>query len=72
MHDSLLVHVLECTCNLVNVFNDAFLLKVDFIFHGLLDDQLKVTLLGPFDCNEKFVELAVDEPAEVLDDVWVI
>ena len=31
MHDSLLVHVLKCTCNLVNVFNDAFLLKVDFI-----------------------------------------
>lgn len=38
MHDSLLMHVLECARNLVNVLNNALLLKVYFVFHGLLDD----------------------------------
>ena len=72
VHDSFLVHVLQRSCYLVNVFNDSLLLKVYFILHGLLDDQLKVALFGPFNGNEKFVELAVDEPAEILYDVWVI
>lgn len=56
----------------MDVLNDSFLLEVDFIFHCLLDDQLKVAFRSPLDGNEEFVELAVDEPAEILDDVWVI
>lgn len=72
MHDSLLVHVLESSSYLMDVLYDSFLLKVDFVLHCLLDHQLKVALLGPLHGNEKFVELAVDEPAQILDDVWVI
>ena len=72
MHDSLLVHVLERACNLIDVLYDALLLKVDLVLHGLLDDELEVALLGPLDRDEKLIQFVVDEPAQVLDDVWVI
>ena len=72
MHDSFLVHVLERACNLIDVLYDALLLKVDLVLHGLLDDELEVALLGPLDRDEKLIQFVVDEPAQVLDDVWVI
>ena len=56
----------------MDVFNNALLLKVDLILHGFLDDKLKVSFLCPFDCNEKFIQFIVNEPAQIFDDVWVI
>ena len=72
MHYSFLMHVLQGARNLMHVLNDALLREVDFIFHSLLDDELQVSLFGPLHSNEKFVELAIDEPTEVLDDVLLI
>ena len=56
----------------MDVFDNSFLLKVDLILHGLFDDKLKVSFLCPFDCNEKFIQFIVNEPAQIFDDVWVI
>lgn len=72
MHDSLLMHVFEGTRDLMDVLDDALLLEVYFVLHGLLYHKLEITFLSPFYCNEKLIELAVDEPAEILNDVWVI
>ena len=72
MHDSFLMHMLQCARYLMYVFDDAFLLKIDLILHGLLDDKLKVSFLCPFDCNEKFIQFIVNEPAQIFDDVCVI
>ena len=66
------MHVLERAGNLIDVLYDALLLKVDLVLHGLLDDELEVALLGPLDRDEKLIQFVVDEPAQVLDDVWVI
>ena len=72
MHDSLFVHVLKGRGNLEDVLDDALLWEVDFVLFSLLDDQFEVAFLGPLYRNEKLVQLAVDEPAEVLDDVFLI
>ena len=72
MHDALLVHVFQGACYLVYVLDYSLLWEVDLVFHCLLDDELEVSLLSPFNSNEKFVELAVDEPAEVPYDVLLI
>ena len=72
MHDTLLMHVLKGRCDLEDVLNDTLLLKVDFVLFGFLDDELEISFLCPLYCNEKLVELAVDEPTEVLNDVFLI
>lgn len=72
MHDSLLVHVLQGKCHLVDVFDDTFLLKVDFVFHGLLNDKFQIAFFCPLDGNEELVQLAIDKPAQILDDVYLI
>lgn len=56
----------------MDVFDNSFLLKVDLILHSLLDDKLKVSFLCPFDCNEKFIQFIVNEPAQIFYDVCVI
>ena len=66
------MHMLQCASYLMDVLDNALLLKVDLILHGFLDDKLKVSFLCPFDCNEKFIQFIVNEPAQILDDVWVI
>ena len=66
------MHVLQSAGYLVSVFDDFLLLEVYLILHCLLDDELQVSLLSPLYSNEELVQLAVDEPTEVFDDVWVI
>ena len=66
------MHVLKRTGYLVGVLDNSLLLEVDFVLHSFFDDEFEVALLGPLDGDEKFVKLAVDEPTEVLYDVWVI
>lgn len=72
VHDSLAVHVLECTRHLVNKSPNLLLGKADFVFHCSLEDELEVALLGPLDGNEKLVQLVVDEPAQVFHYVRMI
>ena len=72
MHDSFLVHVLESTRNLVYVFYYSLLLKTYILFHGLLDNKFQVSLFCPLDSNKEFVEFVINEPIEILDDVWVV
>lgn len=64
--------MLQRTGYLVDVFPDLPLLKVNVLLDPLLDEQLEVALLGPLDGNEKLIELVVDEPVQVLDNVWVV
>ena len=66
------MHVLQGSCNLVNVLNYSFLWEVNLVFHGFFDDELQVSLLCPLDSDKELIQFAVDEPAEVLHDVWVI
>ena len=66
MHDSFLVHVLQCTSYLTDVFYYSLLLKADVLLHGLLDHEFQVALLCPFHGDKEFVELVIDEPIEVL------
>lgn len=72
MHDSLLVHVLESTRNLTYIFYYSLLLETYILFHCLLDYKFQVSLLCPLDGNKEFVELVINEPIEILNDVWVI
>ena len=51
--------------------NLAFLEK-DVLLDTLLDEQLQVALLCPFDRNEQLVELVVNEPVQVLHNIWVV
>ena len=66
------MHVLQSSSNLVNVLNYFFLWEVNLVFHGFFDDKLQVSLLCPLDSDKELIQFAVDEPAEVLYDVWVI
>ena len=72
MHDTLLMHVAEGACNLMDVLPDSLLREAHVLLDGLLDDELEVPFLGPLDRDEELVELVVDEPVEVLDDVRVV
>lgn len=66
------MHVGQCGGALENEVPDLALFKLNFLFAGPLDEELEVALFGPLDCDEEFVQLCVDEPTEVLDDVWVV
>jgi hypothetical protein len=66
------MHMLQSICNLVNVNPNLFLWKVYFVFNCPLEDQLHITLFGPLDSNEEFIQLVVDEPVQVLHDVRVV
>ena len=72
MHDSFLVHMLKSTRNLVYVFYYSLLLETYVLFHGFLDDKFQVSLFCPFDSNKEFVEFVINEPIEILDDVWIV
>ena len=56
----------------MDVLYYSLLWEVDFVFHRFFDDELKVSLLCPLDSDKELIQFAVDEPAQVLHDVWVI
>ena len=66
------MHVLQRTCDLTDVFYNSLLLETYIFFHCLLDYKFQVSLLSPLDSNKEFIELVIDEPIEILDDVYVI
>ena len=72
MHNSFLMHVGEGTGNLVNVLPDLSLLEEYIFLFALLDEELKVTFLSPLNGNKQLVKLVVDEPVQVLHNIWVI
>ena len=49
------MHVLESACNLTDILYNALLGEVNFVLHGLLDDQLEVATLSPLHSDEKLV-----------------
>ena len=72
MHYTFLVHVLQRTRYLVYVFPDLLLGERDIFLNGLLDDQLQVSLLSPLDRDEELIQLVINEPIQVLDDVRMV
>ena len=62
MHYSLSVHMREGASDLMDIFNDLSLLKINFVFNSLLNDKFKVSFLCPFDSDKKFIKFAVNEP----------
>ena len=72
MHYTLLMHVLQGTRYLVYVFPDLLLGERDILLDGLLDDQLQVSLLSPLDRDEELIQLVINEPIQVLDDVRMV
>ena len=49
------VYMFKCTSNLVSIFENLLLLKVDLILHCFLDHKLKVVFFCPFYCYKKLV-----------------
>jgi hypothetical protein len=72
VHDPFAMHMLQRTRNLMDVAPHLFLRKADFFLLCSLHYHLKITFFGPLDGNEEFVQLIVDEPAQILHDVRVI
>ena len=72
MHDALFMHMLKSTSYLADIFDDSFLLEVYVFFHSFLYHKLQVTFLCPFNSNEQFVKFIIDEPVQVLNDVWMV
>ena len=72
MHYTFLVHVLQSTSYLMYVFPDLFLGERDVFLDSFLDDQLQVSLLSPLDRDEEFIQLIINEPIQVLDDVRMV
>lgn len=72
MHYTFLVHVLQSTSYLMYVFPDLFLGERDVFLDSFLDDQLQVSLFSPLDRDEEFIQLVINEPIQVLDDVRMV
>lgn len=72
MHYTFLMHVLQSTSYLMYVFPDLLLGERDIFLDGLLDYQLQVSLLGPLDRDEELIQLVINEPIQVLDDVRMV
>ena len=72
MHYTFLVHVLQSTSYLMYVFPDLFLGERDVFLDSFLDDQLQVSLFSPLDRDEEFIQLIINEPIQVLDDVRMV
>ena len=66
------MHVLQSTSYLMYVFPDLLLGKRDIFLDGLLDDQLQVSFLSPLDRDEELIQLVINEPIQVLDDVRMV
>lgn len=72
MHDSVLVHMLQSACNLVNVLPNAAFRKGNVFFNRSLDNQLQVAFLHILDGNEQLIKFVVDKPIEVLHNVRMV
>jgi hypothetical protein len=66
------MHMLESSSNLSAVLPHFLLWEAHVLFNSFLHYELEVSFLGPLDGNEELVELVVDEPVEVPDDVWMV
>ena len=66
------MHVLQSTSYLMYVFPDLLLGERDIFLDGLLDDQLQVSLLSPLDRDKELIQLVINEPIQVLDDVRMV
>lgn len=66
------MHVLQSTSYLMYVFPDLLLGERDILLDCLLDDQLQVSLLSPLDRDEELIQLVINEPIQVLDDVRMV
>jgi hypothetical protein len=66
------MHMLQGTCNLVNVVPNLLFWKLNLFFLRSFEDEFQVSLLSPLDRNEEFVQLVVDEPVQVLNDVGIV
>lgn len=72
MHDAFLMHVLECTCYLVNILPYFLFRKAHILLDCFFHDDLQVSFLRPLDRDKKLVQFVVDKPVEVFDDVRVV
>ena len=70
MHNSFLMHVLECTSNLLHEIPDGRLVKLQILTLFFFDKFFQITLLGPLSDDDKFV--VVDEGIDVLDDMGMV
>ena len=72
MHNSLAVHMLQSTRDLVNVSPDLLFLEGYFILLRSLHNKLEVALLGPLDGNEELIQLVVNEPVQIFHYIRVV
>ena len=70
MHNSFLMHVLECTSNLLHEIPDSRFVKLQILTLFFFDKFFQIALLGPLCDDDKLV--VVDERVDVLDDMGVV
>jgi hypothetical protein len=54
------------------ILPDTLLWETHIFFNGFLDNQFQIPFLGPFHSDEELIQLIVDEPVEILDNVRVV
>jgi hypothetical protein len=72
MHNTFLVHVLQRTCDLMDVVPAFLLWEAHIILYGFFYHKLQVSFLCPFYCNEELIQLVIYEPIEILYDIGMI
>ena len=70
MHNSLLVHVFECTGNLLHEVPDGRFVKLQIFALFFFDEFFQIALFGPFGDDDELV--VVDEGIDVLDDMGMV
>lgn len=72
MHNPLLMHVLQGSSNLAYVLPNSLLREAYILLNVTLHHKLQISFFRPFDCNKELIQLVIDKPVQVLDDVGVI
>jgi len=56
----------------VSVLKNSLFWHRNVLFNVALDDKFQVSLFCPLDRNKELVQLGVNEPTQILYDVWLV
>lgn len=64
--------MLQCACDLVNVLPYPFLREANVFLDSFLNNELQVSFFSPFDRNKELIQLVINKPVEVFDNIRVV
>jgi hypothetical protein len=70
MHDSFLVHMFECACNLFHEAPDGRLIELQILTLFFFDQFFEIAFLCPLGDNNKLI--VMDKRIDVLNNRWMI